>query len=115
MGKKPKLNVDKEEFIAMYKNHTQEEVALHFGMHFGICLSSMHKLRKRYGMPMKRQIFRTVDLNEFKRLYNEKVPMLKIAKKLNISKNYVYEIRNRIGLSYRNKAWEKKLDAENNT
>lgn len=64
MRKKPKLNVNKDEFIEKYKDHNQYEMAAHFG----ISLSSVHKLRILYGIPMKRQLFHTLDVNEFKRL-----------------------------------------------
>jgi hypothetical protein len=107
MGKKPKLNVNKDEFIEMYQNHSQDEVA----SHFDICLASVHKLRKRFGLPMKRQLFRTVDKKEFRRLYTEGVPIIGIANRLNIDESYVHVVRNKLGLPYRYKAWEK--DAEN--
>ena len=106
---RPKLNINKGEFVSMYKDHNQYDMA----SHFGICLSSVHKLRIQYGIPMKRQLFRTIDLNEFKRLYNEKVHIANIANKLNIDESYVHVVRNKLGLPYRYKAWEK--NAKNNT
>jgi hypothetical protein len=111
MGKKPKLNVDKEEFIAMYKNHNQYEVA----SHFDICIASVHKLRKRFGLPMRRKLFYTTYADEFMRLHTEGVLLKDIAKKLKISRSHVYYVRKQLGLPYRHKAWEKKLDAKNNT
>ena len=92
MGKKPKLNVDKDEFNAMYRNHTQDEVALHFG----ICIASVHKLRKRFGLPMRRKLF-----------YTEGVLLKDIATKLKISRSHVYYVRKHLGLPYRHKAWGK--------
>ena|SRR5665647_2817409 len=103
MGKKPKLNVDKEEFIAMYQDHNQYEVA----SHFNICLASVHKLRKQYEIPKKRKILYTNDENEFRRLYSEGVTYREIVKKLKISKAHIYYVRNGLGLPYRYGAYNK--------
>ena len=108
---RPKLNINKGEFVSMYNKRCQQnEIALHFD----ISVASVHKQRKLYGFPSRRKSFYTVDKSKFKRLYNEGVLLQEIAKKLKISRSYVFCIRNRLGLPYRNKAWEKK-NAENNT
>jgi transposase len=102
---RPSLNIQRDQFISLYnKGYRYTEIAAHFD----ICEASVYKLRKQYGLPMRRKPFYTVDEKEFRRLYNEDVLLQDIAKQLKISRSYVYEIRKRLGLLYRNTGWEKK-------
>jgi transposase len=110
---RPRLKIDIDEFVTVYIEHNQNDTEV--ATHFGICTASVYKLRKLYGLPLKRNPSK-IDENEFIRLYTGDTKILDIAKKLNISRCCVYTTRNRLGLPYRNKKWErKKSNADGNS